>query len=43
VSELAERVGELFEGRKTRYSPDPSVMRQIAGIGGGAGGEGGAA
>jgi hypothetical protein len=38
VAELAERVGELFEGRKTRYMPELSVMRQIAGIGG----EGGA-
>jgi NAD(P)-dependent dehydrogenase (short-subunit alcohol dehydrogenase family) len=34
VAELAERVGELFEGRKTRYMPEQSVMRQIAGIGG---------
>jgi len=34
VAELADRVRELFEARKTRYSPDLSVMRQIAGIGG---------
>jgi NAD(P)-dependent dehydrogenase (short-subunit alcohol dehydrogenase family) len=39
VAELADRVGELFEGRKTRYMPELSVMRQIAGIGG----EGGSA
>ena len=39
VAELAERVGELFEGRNTRYMPELSVMRQIAGIGG----EGGSA
>jgi NAD(P)-dependent dehydrogenase (short-subunit alcohol dehydrogenase family) len=39
VAELADRVGELFGGRNTRYMPELSVMRQIAGIGG----EGGSA
>jgi NAD(P)-dependent dehydrogenase (short-subunit alcohol dehydrogenase family) len=33
-SELAERVGELFEGRPSQYSPDRSPLRQVAGIGG---------
>jgi NAD(P)-dependent dehydrogenase (short-subunit alcohol dehydrogenase family) len=32
VAELAARVGELFEGRSTVYSPDTSSFRQAAGI-----------
>lgn len=34
VSELAAVVPELFEDRATRYAPELSVLRQIAGIGG---------
>ena len=33
-SELAGRVGELFEGRPTAYSPLRSPLRQVAGLGG---------
>jgi hypothetical protein len=33
-AELAERVGELFEGRPKEYSPDRSPLRRVAGIGG---------
>jgi NAD(P)-dependent dehydrogenase (short-subunit alcohol dehydrogenase family) len=33
-SELAERVGELFEGRRRDYSPERSPLRRVAGIGG---------
>jgi NAD(P)-dependent dehydrogenase (short-subunit alcohol dehydrogenase family) len=33
-AELAERVGELFEGRATAYSPLRSPLRQVSGIGG---------
>ncbi len=32
--EVAGRIGELFEGRPTRYSPARSPLRQAAGIGG---------
>jgi NAD(P)-dependent dehydrogenase (short-subunit alcohol dehydrogenase family) len=32
-SELAERVGELFEGRRKDYSPERSPLRRVAGIG----------
>src|SRR5206468_5434564 len=35
-SELAERVGELFEDRPTAYSPLRSPLRQVAGLGGAA-------
>ncbi|HEX2029923.1 MAG TPA: SDR family oxidoreductase [Actinomycetota bacterium] len=34
VAELAERVGELFEGRGTAYEPDRSPLRRISGVGG---------
>jgi NAD(P)-dependent dehydrogenase (short-subunit alcohol dehydrogenase family) len=33
-SELAGRVGELFEGRPRQYSPERSPLRLVAGIGG---------
>jgi NAD(P)-dependent dehydrogenase (short-subunit alcohol dehydrogenase family) len=33
-SELAERVGELYEGRRSDYSPERSPLRRVAGIGG---------
>jgi NAD(P)-dependent dehydrogenase (short-subunit alcohol dehydrogenase family) len=33
-SELAGRVGELFEGRARQYSPERSPLRLVAGIGG---------
>lgn len=33
-SELADRVGELFEGRSSAYSPLRSPLRQVAGLGG---------
>jgi NAD(P)-dependent dehydrogenase (short-subunit alcohol dehydrogenase family) len=33
-SELAARVGELFEGRGKQYSPERSPLRKVAGIGG---------
>jgi NAD(P)-dependent dehydrogenase (short-subunit alcohol dehydrogenase family) len=33
-SELAERVGALFEGRPKQYSPERSPLRNVAGIGG---------
>jgi NAD(P)-dependent dehydrogenase (short-subunit alcohol dehydrogenase family) len=32
-AELAERAGELFEGRATAYSPARSPLRQVTGIG----------
>jgi len=34
-SELAERVGDLFQGRRKAYSPERSPLRQVSGIGGG--------
>jgi NAD(P)-dependent dehydrogenase (short-subunit alcohol dehydrogenase family) len=33
-AELAARMGELFEGRSTAYSPLRSPLRQVSGIGG---------
>jgi NAD(P)-dependent dehydrogenase (short-subunit alcohol dehydrogenase family) len=33
-SELAERMGALFEGRPKQYSPQRSPLRKVAGIGG---------
>jgi NAD(P)-dependent dehydrogenase (short-subunit alcohol dehydrogenase family) len=33
-SELAERVGALFEGRPKQYSPQRSPLRNVAGVGG---------
>jgi hypothetical protein len=33
-AELAGRMGELFEGRSTAYSPQRSPLRQATGIGG---------
>jgi len=33
-TELAQRIGELFEGRSTAYSPQRSPLRQATGIGG---------
>ena len=33
-SELSQRIGELFEGRPTVYSPLRSPLRQTAGLGG---------
>jgi NAD(P)-dependent dehydrogenase (short-subunit alcohol dehydrogenase family) len=35
-AELAERAGELFQGRPTAYTPERSPLRQVTGIGGGA-------
>ncbi len=32
-SEIAGRIGELFEGKPTAYSPDRSPLRNVAGIG----------
>ncbi len=34
VAELAERVGELFEGRDKTFVPEPSPLRRLTGIGG---------
>ena len=34
VAELADRIGELFGGRQTVYSPERSALRQLAGLGG---------
>jgi NAD(P)-dependent dehydrogenase (short-subunit alcohol dehydrogenase family) len=36
VSELSQRIGELFEGRDTAYTPDRSPLRRITGVGGSA-------
>ena len=33
VAELAERIGELFDGRDPVYSPDRSPLRRITGVG----------
>ncbi|HVM11588.1 MAG TPA: SDR family oxidoreductase [Actinomycetota bacterium] len=33
-AELAERIGELFGDRPTRYDPPPSPLRRLTGIGG---------
>ncbi len=32
-SEIADRVGDLFEGKPTAYSPERSPLRNVAGIG----------
>jgi NAD(P)-dependent dehydrogenase (short-subunit alcohol dehydrogenase family) len=31
-AELAERIGQLFEGRDTAYTPPPSPLRRLSGI-----------
>ena len=32
-AEIAERIGDLFEGKPTTYSPQRSPLRNVAGIG----------